>query len=65
MLGALLRAILPDKPAPLTARPIVQTNEPEGPGRGDGFAFHSACPLLELEPEEGFPVLVVHGRRAL
>ena len=45
MLGALLRAILPDKPAPRTARPIVQTKEPEGPGRGDGFVFTAPAPF--------------------
>lgn len=65
MLGALIRSLLPEPPSLPATRPIVQTNEPEGPGRGDGFACYGACPLLDLEPEHGFPVLVVRGRRAL
>ena len=65
MLGSLLRALMPPEiPAP-SPRPIVLTNEPEGPGRGDGFAFDGPCPILDFAPEGGFPVLVVHGGRAL
>jgi len=33
-----------------------------GPGRGDVFALYGACPLMDVQPEEGFPVLVVRGR---
>lgn len=63
--GALLRRLMPAPPLPPRPRPIVQTNEPEGPRDSDGAAFYNACPMLELTPDGGFPVLVVRGRRAL
>ena len=64
MLIALLRRLWPREPA-VFPRPLVHTNEAEGPGRGDAVPFYAACPLLDVEPEDGFPVIFVRGRRAL
>ena len=70
MLKALREALRPSGAAAEPAAPapprIIRTNAPEPPyAGGDGFAYYFEPRLATEMPVDGFPVLIVSGRRVL
>ena len=70
MLKALREALRPRAAAAEPAAPalprIIRTNAPEPPyAGGDGFAYYFEPRLAAEAPVDGFPVLIVSGRRVL